>query len=66
MSAREPRTLNEGRDLNPGDTRFPESLFIAGDGPLNEGRDLNPGDTIHQYLYSRVRSMSLNEGPEQK
>ena len=39
------KTLNEGRSVNPGDTR----IFAANcDGyvrPLNEGRSVNPGDT---------------------
>ena len=39
------RSLNEGRDLNPGDTRMLGRRSSAS-GALNEGRDLNPGDTV--------------------
>ena len=38
------RPLNEGRDVNPGDTRL-ETSCRACSAPLNEGRDVNPGDT---------------------
>ena len=38
------RPLNEGRDVNPGDTRTAVRSERSGDS-LNEGRDVNPGDT---------------------
>ena len=37
--------LNEGRGMNPGDTRRPTPLTTAGTSTLNEGRGMNPGDT---------------------
>ena len=37
-------SLNEGRGLNPGDTRHRHSAPTTADS-LNEGRGLNPGDT---------------------
>ena len=52
--------LNEGRGLNPGDTRLTSGLGAHG-GTLNEGRGLNPGDTSP----TRRRGSSettLNEG----
>ena len=36
--------LNEGRDVNPGDTSSRPTAGRRGT-PLNEGRDVNPGDT---------------------
>ena len=39
-----PATLNEGRDVNPGDTRCARRTARRGR-TLNEGRDVNPGDT---------------------
>ena len=44
--------LNEGRSLNPGDTRRsrrPGRRTTT----LNEGRSLNPGDTIHEQRLLR-------------
>ena len=38
-------TLNEGRGINPGDTRVRGSSRLGSAGPLNEGRGINPGDT---------------------
>ena len=37
--------LNEGRSLNPGDTRPRDRARPRAAGTLNEGRSLNPGDT---------------------
>ena len=37
--------LNEGRDVNPGDTRARRCRGWQAPRPLNEGRDVNPGDT---------------------
>ena len=38
--------LNEGRDVNPGDTRPATSARDSRSRALNEGRDVNPGDTV--------------------
>ena len=38
-------SLNEGRDVNPGDTRGPLRRHPLAPAALNEGRDVNPGDT---------------------
>ena len=35
-------TLNEGRDISPGDTRTCQNLIIAAAIALNEGRDISP------------------------
>ena len=40
------RPLNEGRDVNPGDTSARPGMAPAS-GSLNEGRDVNPGDTAN-------------------
>ena len=38
------RPLNEGREINPGDT-WARPPSPSGTGALNEGREINPGDT---------------------
>ena len=38
--------LNEGRSLNPGDTRTAAKTKMSTAAALNEGRSLNPGDTL--------------------
>ena len=57
--------LNEGRDVNPGDTRRPRE--DAADDPstasaLNEGRDVNPGDTTRQGAAQRNEGRDVNPG----
>ena len=49
-TARRPgrRALNEGRGVNPGDTRLGCSNDAGTHRPLNEGRGVNPGDTANQ------------------
>ena len=39
------RSLNEGRGVNPGDTRRRPISEDTRPQPLNEGRGVNPGDT---------------------
>ena len=48
-----PTALNEGRGLNPGDTRLMPWSTVRRS--LNEGRGLNPGD-------GRTTDAPLNEG----
>ena len=49
--------LNEGRGMNPGDTRHPGERLAT----LNEGRGMNPGDTSGPSP-RRSASAPLNEG----
>ena len=53
-------TLNEGRDVNPGDTAAVRRP-LTGSITLNEGRDVNPGDT-RSGTRPRHRLAPLNEG----
>ena len=46
--------LNEGRDVNPGDTHEAARAARRA-GSLNEGRDVNPGDTAHANRLTRPR-----------
>ena len=39
------RTLNQGRGVNPGDTRHGTCVLGGRDRALNQGRGVNPGDT---------------------
>ena len=54
-------SLNEGRDLNPGDTCRSLNHIVFRQASLNEGRDLNPGDTRGYNRVNRTPS-TLNEG----
>ena len=54
-------SLNEGRDLNPGDTCETGCPFCSNSTALNEGRDLNPGDTLTRDC-ALGRPNPLNEG----
>ena len=53
--------LNEGRGVNPGDTRQRPRSPTGPACPLNEGRGVNPGDTSTDSTFAR-RFTSLNEG----
>ncbi len=53
--------LNEGRGVNPGDTRQPKLKQVGRPAPLNEGRGVNPGDTGAEYP-QWAHAASLNEG----
>ena len=57
----DPTALNEGRDLNPGDTLYAIENDFGRFSSLNEGRDLNPGDTGRGVRLTCARS-TLNEG----
>ena len=59
-SGRFVQALNEGRSVNPGDTRAFSSLSSTRRS-LNEGRSVNPGDTRAFSSLSSTRR-SLNEG----
>ena len=54
-------SLNEGRGVNPGDTRA-ERNFATRSGSLNEGRGVNPGDTRREQVKLDRSGASLNEG----
>ena len=43
--------LNEGRGINPGDTRRIRPQVLRHTAPLNEGRGINPGDTVSRSLH---------------
>ena len=47
---RRPRALNEGRGVNPGDTRRRWSRSPPHPAALNEGRGVNPGDTVESHV----------------
>ncbi len=55
------RPLNEGRDVNPGDTARRPQPQTRRAPPLNEGRDVNPGDTPARAGVARAAA-ALNEG----
>ena len=52
--------LNEGRDVNPGDTH-PRVRTPSAPASLNEGRDVNPGDT-QRHGRGPAGAVPLNEG----
>ena len=57
-------SLNEGRELIPGDTRLERRVVLNGREALNEGRELIPGDTGSTPAARRRRQRTLNEGRE--
>ena len=56
-------SLNEGRGVSPGDTRF-STRGASGPAaiPLNEGRGVSPGDTCPRLSPSPSHPRPLNEG----
>ena len=54
-------SLNEGRDVNPGDTSADSGVPVPRLLALNEGRDVNPGDTRAWRRPWRAPA-TLNEG----
>ena len=53
---------NEGRGINPGDTRQGAPLLGPLSPALNEGRGINPGDTRHPSRRTPRRRCALNKG----
>ena len=55
---RMPPSLNEGRGLDPGNTRSPAHPALHAPSPLNEGRGLDPGNTMEPAQIVRVLAVA--------